>query len=112
MNQAVIAQQLGGGCASGTLYTVGGGSTRMIVTLIAFIAGSVIATAHMPWWTSLPQLAPMIAAQIDGARNLRDIHGELRKLRADLSWDDFAAQFRLYFAAFHSVGYLMLKLPA
>jgi uncharacterized membrane protein YedE/YeeE len=54
-----IGMQLGGGCASGTLYTVGGGSTRMIVTLIAFVAGSVIATAHMPYWTSLPQLAPI-----------------------------------------------------
>jgi uncharacterized protein len=51
-----IGMQLGGGCASGTLYTVGGGSTRMIVTLIAFIAGSVIATAHMPFWTALPSL--------------------------------------------------------
>ncbi|QGZ38638.1 hypothetical protein IP92_01011 [Pseudoduganella flava] len=54
-----IGMQLGGGCASGTLYTVGGGSTRMVVTLIAFITGSVIATAHMPFWTSLPQLAPI-----------------------------------------------------
>lgn len=54
-----IGMQLGGGCASGTLYTVGGGSTRMIVTLLAFIAGSVIATAHMPFWTSLPQLKPV-----------------------------------------------------
>jgi len=39
--------QLGGGCASGTLFTAGGGSTRMMVTLMAFIAGSVWATAHM-----------------------------------------------------------------
>jgi uncharacterized membrane protein YedE/YeeE len=54
-----IGMQLGGGCASGTLYTVGGGSTRMIVTLIAFITGSVIGTAHMPFWTSLPQLKPL-----------------------------------------------------
>ena len=54
-----IGMQLGGGCASGTLYTVGGGSTRMIVTLIAFIVGSVIGTAHMPFWTSLPQLKPL-----------------------------------------------------
>ncbi|MEM1046354.1 MAG: YeeE/YedE family protein [Pseudomonadota bacterium] len=45
-----IGMQLGGACASGTLYTAGGGSTRMVVTLIAFIAGSVIATAHLPWW--------------------------------------------------------------
>jgi uncharacterized membrane protein YedE/YeeE len=54
-----IGMQLGGGCASGTLYTVGGGSTRMIVTLIFFIIGSLIGTAHMPFWTSLPQLKPI-----------------------------------------------------
>jgi len=54
-----IGMQLGGGCASGTLYTVGGGSTRMIVTLVAFIIGSLIGTAHMPFWTSLPQLKPV-----------------------------------------------------
>jgi uncharacterized membrane protein YedE/YeeE len=54
-----IGMQLGGGCASGTLYTVGGGSTRMIVTLLAFVAGSVIGTAYMPFWTSLPQLKPI-----------------------------------------------------
>ncbi len=54
-----IGMQLGGGCASGTLYTVGGGSTRMIVTLVFFIIGSVVATAYMPFWTSLPQLEPI-----------------------------------------------------
>jgi len=54
-----IGMQLGGGCASGTLYTVGGGSTRMLVTLAAFIVGSVIGTAHMPFWTAQPQLAPV-----------------------------------------------------
>lgn len=61
-----IGMQLGGGCASGTLYTVGGGSTRMIVTLVAFIAGSVIATAHMPFWTSMPQLEPVSAVKALG----------------------------------------------
>jgi uncharacterized membrane protein YedE/YeeE len=49
-----IGMQLGGGCASGTLYTAGGGNTRMLVTLAAFIAGSVIGTAHMPWWSATP----------------------------------------------------------
>ena len=49
-----IGMQLGGGCASGTLFSVGGGSTRMVVTLLAFIAGSVIATAHSAFWGSLP----------------------------------------------------------
>lgn len=43
-----------GGCGSGTLFTVGGGSTRMCVTLAAFIAGSVFATLHVPWWRELP----------------------------------------------------------
>ncbi|SBW12362.1 conserved membrane hypothetical protein [uncultured Alphaproteobacteria bacterium] len=54
-----IGMQLGGGCASGTLYTVGGGSTRMLVTLAAFVAGSLAGSAHLPWWSSLPHLAPV-----------------------------------------------------
>jgi uncharacterized membrane protein YedE/YeeE len=49
-----IGMQLGGGCASGTLFSVGGGSTRMVITLAAFIAGSVVATAHAAFWGSLP----------------------------------------------------------
>ncbi|MEE1656021.1 YeeE/YedE family protein [Microvirga sp. CF3062] len=51
-----IGMQLGGGCASGTLYTVGGGSTRMLITLAAFIAGSAIGAAHLHWWVALPSL--------------------------------------------------------
>ena len=54
-----IGMQLGGGCASGTLYTVGGGSGRMIVTLIFFCLGSLIATTHLDWWFNLPHLAPV-----------------------------------------------------
>jgi uncharacterized protein len=54
-----LGMQLGGGCASGTLYTAGGGNTRMLATLVAFIAGSVIGTAHMPWWTATPSLKPI-----------------------------------------------------
>lgn len=54
-----IGMQLGGGCASGTLYTVGGGSTRMVITLVGFVIGSLIGSAHLPWWTSLPHLAPI-----------------------------------------------------
>lgn len=51
-----IGMQLGGGCASGTLYTVGGGSTRMVVTLAFFIAGSVLGAWHLPWWQTMPSL--------------------------------------------------------
>ncbi|MAB00425.1 MAG: hypothetical protein CMN86_19330 [Stappia sp.] len=51
-----LGMQLGGGCASGTLFTAGGGSTRMMVTLAAFVAGSVAATPHMHLWGQLPSL--------------------------------------------------------
>jgi uncharacterized membrane protein YedE/YeeE len=51
-----LGMQLGGGCGSGTLFTVGGGSSRMLVTLAFFIAGAVIGTAHLPWWLGLPSL--------------------------------------------------------
>lgn len=54
-----VGMQLGGGCASGTLYTVGGGSTRMIVTLAGFVAGSLIGSAHLPWWSAQPHIAPV-----------------------------------------------------
>jgi uncharacterized membrane protein YedE/YeeE len=49
-----LGMQLGGGCGSGTLFTVGGGSSRMLVTLIFFIVGALIGTAHLPWWLELP----------------------------------------------------------
>ena len=49
-----IGMQLGGGCASGTLFTVGGGNSRMLVTLLFFICGSLIATQHVDWWFALP----------------------------------------------------------
>ena len=54
-----VGMQLGGGCGSGTLFTAGGGSTRMMITLAAFILGSVIATAHMHLWGRLPKLQPV-----------------------------------------------------
>jgi len=53
-----IGMQLGGGCASGTLFTVGGGNARMLVTLLFFIIGGVIATHHLQWWSALPSLPP------------------------------------------------------
>jgi len=54
-----IGMQLGGGCGSGTLFTTGGGNTRMLLTLIFFIAGSMAGFAHLPFWESLPHLAPV-----------------------------------------------------
>ncbi len=54
-----VGMQLGGGCASGTLYTVGGGNTRMLVTLAAFIAGSTVGALHLPWWSAGPNIGPV-----------------------------------------------------
>lgn len=47
-----VGMQLAGGCGSGTLYTVGGGSLRMLVVLVvlgAACAGSFWASLHMGW---------------------------------------------------------------
>jgi uncharacterized membrane protein YedE/YeeE len=51
-----IGMQLGGACASGTLFTTGGGNVRMALTLIFFVAGSVFGLEHLPFWQSLPAL--------------------------------------------------------
>ncbi len=52
-----IGMQLGGGCASGTLFVVGGGSVRMAAVLAAFVLGSVWATAHLPtFWDRVPDV--------------------------------------------------------
>ena len=67
-----LGMQLGGGCASGTLYTVGGGSTRMLLTLAFFIVGSTLGAAHFHWWTDLPTLPKTslvkLLGAVDGAR--------------------------------------------
>jgi len=54
-----VGMQMGGSCASGTLFTVGGGSVRMIVTLGAFIVGSAIGAFHRPAWELTPGLGPV-----------------------------------------------------
>lgn len=51
-----FGMQLGGGCGSGTLFTVGGGSARMLVTLVFFIIGALVGTAHLPFWLEQPSL--------------------------------------------------------
>jgi len=49
-----MGMQLGGGCGSGTLFTVGGGSTRMVITLCFFIIGTMIGRSYAGWWRALP----------------------------------------------------------
>ncbi len=50
-----LGMQLGGGCGSGTLYTVGGGSTRMVITLVAFCAGGLWGSLDMEFWAAAPR---------------------------------------------------------
>ncbi len=54
-----MGMQLGGGCGSGTLFTVGGGSSRMVITLSFFIIGSMFGRAHASWWRDLPSFERM-----------------------------------------------------
>ena len=61
--------QLGGGCGSGTLFTVGGGSARMLVTLLGFIIGATVGTLHLPFWLSLPSLPVVRLGETFGALN-------------------------------------------
>lgn len=62
-----IGMQLGGGCASGTLYAVGGGRSVMFITLIFFIIGATIGAAHLPFWTEeMPSYGPVSLATSTG----------------------------------------------
>ncbi|WP_208591857.1 YeeE/YedE family protein [Gracilibacillus suaedae] len=62
-----IGMQLGGGCASGTLYAVGGGRSVMFVTLLFFIIGSTVGAYHLPFWTEdLPAFEPVSIATSTG----------------------------------------------
>lgn len=54
-----FGMQLGGGCGSGTLFTVGAGNVRMVLTLVFFIFGSVIGTVHLPFWLDAPGTDPI-----------------------------------------------------
>ncbi len=69
-----IGMQLGGGCASGTLYTVGGGSTRMLITLAAFIVGSTVGAAHLHWWAALPSLPKVSLVELWGPWTALAVH--------------------------------------
>jgi uncharacterized membrane protein YedE/YeeE len=62
-----IGMQLANGCGSGTLYTAGGGSGRMLITLALFIVGSVIGSLHLPAFLRLGGVDPILASTYFGA---------------------------------------------
>jgi len=61
-----VGMQLGNGCGSGTLYTVGGGSGRMLITLAFFIIGSVLGSLSLPSFLALGGVDPVLAANYLG----------------------------------------------
>jgi uncharacterized membrane protein YedE/YeeE len=62
-----IGMQLANGCGSGTLYTVGGGSGRMLIALLFFIIGSVFGSLSLPVFLSLGGVDPVLASDYLGA---------------------------------------------
>ncbi len=61
-----IGMQLANGCGSGTLYTAGGGSGRMLLALLGFIVGCVAGSLSLPAFLALGGLDPIIASDYLG----------------------------------------------
>src|SRR5471032_2844685 len=61
-----IGMQLANGCGSGTLYTVGGGSGRMLIALFFFIIGSVFGSLSLPAALALGGIDPVLASDYLG----------------------------------------------
>lgn len=62
-----IGMQLGGGCGSGTLFSLGGGSSRMVITLLFFCIGGFWASLHLAEWRQLPELPGLALGDFLGA---------------------------------------------
>src|SRR5262245_42646000 len=61
-----IGMQLANGCGSGTLYTAGGGSGRMLLALLGFIVGSVVGSLALPAFLALGGVDPILASDYVG----------------------------------------------
>src|SRR6478609_3307790 len=61
-----IGMQLANGCGSGTLYTVGGGSGRMLIALLFFCIGSVFGSLSLPSFLALGGIDPVLASDYFG----------------------------------------------
>ncbi|GAA4367279.1 YeeE/YedE family protein [Nocardioides caricicola] len=54
-----VGMQLGGSCASGTLFAIGSGHTAILLTLAGFVGGATLGAYHFPWWMELPSQEPV-----------------------------------------------------
>jgi uncharacterized protein len=57
-----LGMQLGGACASGTLFAVGAGQSTIVLTLGGFVVGSVLYTWGYPLVADLPAVKPFLLA--------------------------------------------------
>lgn len=90
-----VGMQLAGGCGSGTLFTIGGGSGRMVLVLLAFCAGSFGASLHMDWWQRLPSADPIVLGQIIGWGTAAALQVAVLALVAALLWRRAEQRWRL-----------------
>ncbi|HEY9803829.1 MAG TPA: YeeE/YedE family protein [Leptolyngbyaceae cyanobacterium] len=61
-----IGMQLGGACGCGTLYTIGGGSYTMLITLVTFCLGAFWASLTRHLWAGLPTTEPIVLGETLG----------------------------------------------
>jgi len=54
-----VGMQLVGSCASGFLYNSGGGQIKMLLALVMFAIGALLATAHYGWWMTQVNFMPI-----------------------------------------------------
>ena len=57
-----VGMQLGGACASGTLFAVGSGQSAIVLTLGGFVLGSTLAAWQFDLWRDLPAWEPFLLA--------------------------------------------------
>ena len=62
-----VGMQFANACGSGTLYTAGGGSGRMLIALAMFIVGSVLGSLSLPPALRLGGIDPVLAKDYFGA---------------------------------------------
>ena len=62
-----VGMQLGGSCASGTLFAIGSGQSAILLTLGGFIVGATVGALHFPSWTlEVPSREPVSFVDLTG----------------------------------------------
>ena len=56
-----VGMQIGGSCASGTLFSVGSGQTAILYTLGGFVLGSVLSAFPADWISQLQETGPTVS---------------------------------------------------